>query len=80
MWHTGIPETEIWLKIGGDKGGGSFKMNFQIVNVESPISPQNTCVFACFEAADTMTNLHVGLDRFKADIELLNGMQWRWNF
>ena len=52
-------------------------MNFQIVNVESPNSPQNTCVFACFEAADTMTNLHIGLDRFKADVELLNSMQWR---
>ena len=29
--HDIIPQDEIW-KVGGDKGGGSFKMNFQIVN------------------------------------------------
>ena len=30
-WHDGtIPDDEIWLKLGGDKGGGYFKMNFQI--------------------------------------------------
>ena len=28
-WHDGtIPDNEIWLKLGGDKGGGYFKMNF----------------------------------------------------
>ena len=33
-WHKGfLPANEIWLKIGGDKGGGTFKMTFQIVNV-----------------------------------------------
>ena len=34
-WHNGIiPATEIWVKIGGDKGGGSFKFNFQIVSLQ----------------------------------------------
>ncbi len=33
-----VPENEIWIKIGGDKGGGSFKMNFQICNVLTPNS------------------------------------------
>ena len=29
-WHEGmIPDDKIWLKLGGDKGGGLFKMNFQ---------------------------------------------------
>ena len=72
-----MPQSEIWLKVGGDKGGGSFKMNFQIVNVQSPNSPQNTCVFACYEASDTTTNLHVALDRFQTDVVTLNGMEWR---
>ena len=27
-----IPSDEIRLKLGGDNGGGYFKMNFQIVN------------------------------------------------
>ena len=59
---------------GGDKGGGSFKLHFQLVNVTSPNSPQNTCVFSCFEGPDTTTNLHVVMDRFRLDIKALNGM------
>eukprot|EP00731_Ephydatia_muelleri_P002310 Em0001g2310a len=77
-WHDGvIPASEIWLKLGGDKGGGSFKMNFQIVNVAAPNSVHNTCVFCCFEADDTVTNLHIALDRYKDQVSHLQGMQWR---
>eukprot|EP00731_Ephydatia_muelleri_P009823 Em0005g409a len=77
-WHDGyIPASEVWLKIGGDKGGGTFKMNFQIVNVAAPNSVHNTCVFCCFEAGDSVTNLHVALDRFKDQVEHLHGMKWR---
>eukprot|EP00731_Ephydatia_muelleri_P002365 Em0001g2365a len=70
-------QSEIWLKLGGDKGGGSFKMNFQIVNVAAPNSVHNTCVFCCFEADDTVTNLHIALDRYKDQVSHLQGMQWR---
>ena len=38
MMHGVIPTSEVWLKIEGDKGGRSFKMNFQIVNVAGPSS------------------------------------------
>ena len=41
VWHTGIPKDELWIKIGGNAGGGTFKMNFQILNTQSPNSPQN---------------------------------------
>ena len=34
--HEMIPDGELWLIIGGDKGGGSFKMSFQLGNVASP--------------------------------------------
>ena len=41
-WHNGeIPTNEVWVKLGGDKGGSSFKMNFQNV-----INPNTTLV--CF--------------------------------
>eukprot|EP00731_Ephydatia_muelleri_P011996 Em0006g890a len=61
-WHEGfIPANEIWLKIGGDKGGGTFKMTFQIL----------------FVAGDSITNLHVAPDRFKDQVEHLHGMKWR---
>ena len=53
-WHEGvIPEDEI--KIGGDKGGSSFKMNFQICNVVTPNSKTNTCVFCAFLAYKTLS-------------------------
>ena len=58
------------MKLGGDKGGNTFKMNFQIVNVPAP----NTCVFCCFAADD---NLHSALDRFRDQVKQLQGMKWR---
>lgn len=77
VWHEGIPSEEIWVKIGGDKGGGSFKAAIQLLNVPSPNSPVNTCVFACFEADDSTTNLHIRLDRYSEAIKTLHGMAWR---
>jgi hypothetical protein len=52
-----IPENEVWLKLGGDKREGTFKAKFQIVNVAAPNSVQNTCVFCCFAADDSITNI-----------------------
>lgn len=41
LWHNGaIPDDEVWLKLGGDKGGGTFKMCFQHLNVPTPNAPQ----------------------------------------
>ena len=66
------------MKIGGDKGADTVKIVFQICNVPSPNSVQNTCVFAVFEGRDTATNLHVALDRYKPQIEHLSTMEWRY--
>ncbi|CAH1242539.1 Hypp6816 [Branchiostoma lanceolatum] len=58
-WHAGkIPEKEIWVKVGGDHGGGSFKMAFQILNKERPNSKSNTTVFCIFNAKDSRENLN----------------------
>eukprot|EP00731_Ephydatia_muelleri_P010229 Em0005g815a len=77
-WHEGfIPASEVWIKIGGDKGGGTFKMSFQIVNIDTPNAVHNTCVFSCSAADDSVTNFHVALDRFKEQIEHMHGMKWR---
>ena len=78
-WHDGaIPPNEIWIKIGGDKGGGTFKMNFQICNVDSPNSKTNTCIFCIFLAYDSVTNLHIGLDRYADQVQDLQNMKWRY--
>ena len=37
-WHGGvIPSSEIWIKLCGDKGNGSFKLALQLVNTAHPI-------------------------------------------
>lgn len=63
--------------IGGDKGGSSFKMNFQIVNTPHPNSVQNTVVFTAFEAPDSKTNLHITLERYQGPVSLLQSTTWR---
>ena len=42
-----MPESEIWVKLGGDKGGISFKMSLH------PNSIHNTFVFSCYQAGDS---------------------------
>lgn len=77
-WHNGaIPSDQIWVKLGGDKGGGTFKMHFQICNVCQPNSPSNTCIFCIFMAYDSVTNLHIGLDRYVDQIKDLQEKKWR---
>jgi hypothetical protein len=75
--HDIIPDDEIWVKLGGDKGGGSVKINFQIANCLHPNAVTNTCVFAAFEAADTATNLHVALDQYMSQVTDLQRLVWR---
>lgn len=72
-----IPSDEVWIKIGGDKGGSSFKMSVQLVNVEKPNSVKNSTVFSLFEAPDTVANLHIALDRYKNAISHIQGSKWK---
>ena len=77
-WHDGIiPDDEVWVKVGGDKGGSSFKMSFQIVNTHYPNSIENTCVFTVFEARDNRTNLEVALEKYKPQISQLQSTSWQ---
>lgn len=68
----------MWIKIGGDKGGGSFKMSLQLANVPHPNSVKNTFVFCCFEASDSVTNLHIGLDMYRDQINALSEAEWKY--
>ena len=73
----------MWIKLGGDKGGDMFKMNFQIVNTQRPNSVHNTfhntCVFSCFEADETVTKLHEALDRFRTEVTEIGAMKWKYS-
>ena len=45
-WHDGaIPDDELWVKVGGDHGGQSFKMSLEIVNVKHPNAVRNVIPF-----------------------------------
>ena len=78
-WHNIIiPTHEIWLKIGGDKGGSSFKASLQLLNVDKPNSVKNSCVFTLFEAPDSVLNLHIALDQYNAAISDLQTSKWRY--
>ena len=72
-----IPSKEIWVKLGGDKGGKTMKLSFQLCNCVHPNSPTNTCVFACFEASDTRCNLHLAMDRYKEQVNDLADQTWK---
>lgn len=69
---------EIHLKIGGDHGGGSFKMSYQPCNVTKPNSKDNTVVFSAFEAKDSSTNLKVALSKFKTQVDILQKATWQY--
>ena len=78
IWHDGcIPEDKIWVKVGGDHGGGYFKFSFQVGNVLHVNSVRNTFPICCFEAADSVTNLNVALGRYREEIEEITSNQWR---
>ena len=74
-WHKGaIPSNELWVKLGGDKGRGSFKLNLQLVNTKHPNSMKGTDLLSVFKAGDTTINLHTALNMFKEHVIEAQGM------
>ena len=56
-WTPEMKRNEIWIKIGGDHGGGNFKMTLQIINYSSVNSGVNTPVVLMFNAKDDYENI-----------------------
>ena len=77
LHNRNIPDDEIWLELGGDKGGGNSKMIFQVANKENPNSVRNSLIFGSSEGSDTYTNLCTTLSEFKDQIHQLQTMKWR---
>lgn len=75
-----IPSDELWLKLGGDKGHGSFKLSLQLCNVEHPNSQKNSCLLSMCMAGDSTTNLHTSLDMYKDQISEIEGMDLRYTY
>ena len=75
-WHDGaIPADKLWIKLGGDKGRGTFKFNFQLMNTQHPNSQKNTTLVSIYEAGDSLTNLHTALDMYKTPVTEMQGMK-----
>ena len=77
-WQDGaIPEDELWVKIGGDHGGGSFKLCLQLVNVDHPNSKHKTLIISLFNEKDSTVNMQrVFSEVFRIDILDLQSMVW----
>ena len=75
--HTKIPDDEVWVKIGGDHGGGSLKIMLQIANVRKPNSKHNTFLISLANSKDTHVNLDAIIKPYEKEIENLNKMTWK---
>ena len=62
-------KNEIHLKISEDHGCGSFKMSFQVANVENPNQNDNTVAFSIFETKYYRVNIKPALERFEIKIK-----------
>ena len=76
-WHDGaLPEDEIWVKLGGDHGGGSFKVMLQICNLVNANSKHNTVLIAMAECKDNPENLQQIFGPFQDQLSALQSMEW----
>ena len=76
-WHNGaLPADKVWVKLGGDHGGGSFKLSFQIANTAHPNAAQHTIPFLVFAAPDTVENLTTTFKPYAEQVEQLMAATW----
>lgn len=66
------------MKLGGDKGRGSFKFNIQLLNTKHPNSVKNTVLLSVFKAGDTVANLHTALHMYKEHVQEAQGMKIKY--
>lgn len=77
-WHDGqIPEDEVWVKMGGDHGGDSFKAFLQVANLHKPNSKFNTFLVCMANCKDSHENLRTLLKPFKEQVSRLQTMTWK---
>ena len=77
VWPSSMPKDEIWLKIGGDHGGGSFKMALQVANTQKPNSSASTHMIQIVECKDSVSNMQRVLCPLEQQVEALKSLTWR---
>ena len=58
-------KNKIHLEICGYHGDSSFKMSFQVANIDSPNRKDNAVFFNIFETKDYRVNINLDLECFK---------------
>ena len=76
-WHGGfIPSNEVWVKVGGDHGGDSFKVILQIANLLKLNSKQYFSTLHCQLQRQPAESQNSATSIQRADIQnALNGME-----
>ena len=64
----------MWIKIGGDHGGDSFKLVLKVANVDNPNSNDNTFLIRMVECQDSNETLRDILDPMKDQINAHDAM------
>ena len=77
VWQGSIPDDEVWIKIGGDHGGSTFKMCFQVLNTHYPNSKENTVAILCHDGRDYRCNLETILVPLNKEISSLQNATWQ---
>lgn len=75
-WHDDIPDDEIWIKLGGDHGGNSFKTMLQVANLDNPNSKHNTFLVCLTNCKDSHENLRTILKPFEEQVSAVQHMTW----
>ena len=78
-WHKNIPDDEIWVKIGADHGGDSFKIFLQIANIKKPNSKHNTQLICICKCKDTFENMKIVINPMREQLQTLQNMTYRYS-
>ena len=68
-WHDGaIPESEVWVKVGGDHGQGSLKFSLALVNTKNPNSKDNNILIAMANIKDSKETMEIFFESIRKQL------------
>ena len=76
-WHDGaIPESEVWVKVGGDHGQGSLKFSLALVNTKNPNSKDNNILIAMANIKDSRENMEIFFETIRKQLVDVTNLVW----
>jgi hypothetical protein len=68
-------DSKIWISIGGDAGGGTTKLVFNILNVEKPNSVHNVTIIGYYSGNDKGENLRIAFPNLPSEFNQLSDLK-----